>query len=176
MRRLSAGTAVVAVATLLAIALAVLFVLRLTAVLPAPGASGSATPSTLDGGVVTGESGWSIRETTDEVPGAGGFEFPRIVVVDERHLYLEAGGSGSADCRSNFSGIELVDGELRLAHRVGDGTAEVCTDDYRFTYFEIAAEGSEDLGDVEAIVVMDGDERRGTYASDDWLSGEWTER
>jgi hypothetical protein len=108
---------------------------------PTPGNTPSeAADSTLNGGVVVGD-GVTIREfsmedeTDSPMIGAG------LIRKSENSFLVEAGGSSSEACLSNFTAIERNGEEFTLDHRVGNGDENiVCTMDYRFTYFLVEAD------------------------------------
>lgn len=99
-----------------------------------------ASETTLNGGVVVGD-GVSIREFTLEDEAAeSGFQ-AGMVREAENSFVIEAGGSGSEACRSNFTAIERSGDEFTLNHQVGNGAEGIaCTMDYRFTYFLVEAD------------------------------------
>lgn len=95
--------------------------------------------TTLNGGVVLGD-GVSIRELTVEDDAVSGIQ-PGMVRESDNSFVIEAGGSGSEACRSNFTAIERNGEEFTLNHQEGDGSEGIiCTRDYRFTYFLIEAD------------------------------------
>lgn len=145
----------------------------------------SSTGTTLEGATLEDKnSGWAIRElAADEVPKDS--SGPNSIKLLDGKLYLEAGGSGTAECRSNFDEIQY-DAEkatLWLVHQAGDQFVGECTEDYRETYFEITPGEEFTLTALEAVEVyeqkyspVEGDEnifdiqtsRTFSYIKEDW--------
>lgn len=111
-----------------------------------------ATPSsTLDGGIVAG-NGVTIQEFSEDVA-MDELDEGGLIRYSESSFLLEAGGSSSAACLSNFTAIERNGDEFTLTHRIGNGDGDmVCTMDYRFTYFLVEAE--EPIGDDAVVTIV----------------------
>ena len=118
--------------------------------LPEPGLP-KTSESTLDGGVVVGD-GVTIREISEDI-GVEELNEGGLIRYSESSFLLEAGGSSSAACLSNFTAIERNGDEFTLTHRIGDGAeGMVCTMDYRFTYFLVEAD--EPIGDDAVVTIV----------------------
>lgn len=107
--------------------------------------------STLAGGIVTG-NGVTIQEFSEDVNidelNEGG-----LTRYSESSFLLEAGGSGSPACLSNFTAIERNGDEFTLTHRMGNGDRSmICTMDYRFTYFLVEAD--EPIGEDAVVTIV----------------------
>lgn len=114
--------------------------------------------STLNGGVVVGD-GVTIREISEDI-GIDQLNEGGLIRQSENSFAIEAGGSSSAACLSNFTAIERNGDEFTLTHRIGNGDEDmVCTMDYRFTYFLV--ETDEPIGDdAVANIVSSGEVAR----------------
>lgn len=145
----------------------------------------SSTGTTLEGATLEDKnSGWTIRELeADEVPKDS--SGPNSIKLLDGKLYLEAGGSGTAECRSNFDEIQYDSDKatLSLVHQAGDKFVGECTEDYRETYFELTPGDGSTLDKLEAVDIyeqkyspVEGDEsifdiqtsRTFTYVKEDW--------